>query len=115
MDQRSFMALYVMIACIVVIVVVGLLNSCGTSATGPRAVNDEATCDTTDYASAFIDGELCFTRLIECTFTIFDTVLVEAEPDTIILPPDLDCVADCLEINGLGHWRECLAVCLPAQ
>lgn len=34
------------------------------------------------------------------------------ETDTIYVQPDYPCIRECLELNGLGHWEDCLEGCL---
>ncbi len=109
--------------CVPFCIVVGLaFNSCDSSSTYPhRHIN--AVCDTTiTHGFQWVDDDsVCTTMLINCTFidtvevAVVDTLFVATPPDTIVVTPDFDCVADCLEVNGLGHWRECLSACLPAQ
>ncbi len=106
-------------------------NSCDSSClmSAGHAHETEAVCDTTlvhDFEWHHAHGDsVCATILIECLttqidtvqITVVDTVFVETPPDTIVVLPDFDCVQDCMEANppGLGHWRECLSACLPAQ
>ena len=82
-----------------------LLLSCdGVLVTGADAA---AECDTT----SFTDRGGTVQRTIRCVETVFITDCV----DTVYVAVDFDCVEDCLEVNGLGHWRECLEACRPAQ
>jgi hypothetical protein len=105
---------------------------------GPFYPSCIAECDTTRWVHETGDHTFEFVR-IECTVldTVWmrdtvevvvevppETVFVEvpSPPDTVYLPWDcsdpsilIGCVHDCLEINGLGHWRECLGECLAAR
>jgi len=44
-----------------------------------------------------------------------ETVFVGCPPETLFVMPDYECIRECIEINGRGHWEECLIGCLPAQ
>ena len=126
MSKKS--AVFIFVISVAIIVLAVFLASCDSSCIMSSGhAHDDAVCDTTlvygfDWHHAHGDS-VCATVLIECvttqtdtlTFTVIDTVFVESPPDTIVVAPDYACVADCIEINGLGHWRECLSACLPAQ
>ncbi len=106
--------------CIPFCIAVGLLfegcdSSCLMSAHGH---GDETACDTTWTWS---DSDSCKIRLIDCTTTVHDTTIVVetdtlfvAVTDTVIVLPNYASVEDCVKIRGLGHWRECLEVCVEA-
>ena len=44
-----------------------------------------------------------------------ETVWVPSPPETLYIAPNMECVEECVALNGLGHWRDCLAVCVEAQ
>lgn len=77
-------------------------QACGNGSVARPAWAD-ADCDTTFIK---VGDDEWRTRLIHCTTTVIETVFVAV---------DFECVEDCLEIKGLGHWRECLEVCVPAH
>ncbi len=62
-------------------------------------------CDTTRI------GGQWKTTIIECVKT--DTLYVTVT-DTLWIAPDYECFGDCIEIQGLGHWEECIRACIPA-
>lgn len=70
-------------------------------------------CDTTTTTLKLADGDWLRTVEIECT--VIETVFVATPPDTVYVQPDWECVRECVELNGLGHWRECLTACIPAR
>jgi len=113
------------------------LSSCDSGGTYSPQVPNEAACDTMMWTSEH--GEITsYFYKITCVYpeTVLvevpcDTVFVPSPPDTVYVPvdigcppclpdtvyiePDWSCVRECLEINGLGHWRECFGVCVPAR
>lgn len=120
--------------------VMAALFGCDMHGSGPYSprVPDDAACDTLQWTSTYQDSVLAYYFKITCVYpettyveTPCDTVFVPAppetvyvpvdivcppcQPDTLVVVPDWSCVEDCLAINGLGHWRECLMVCVPAR
>jgi hypothetical protein len=43
-----------------------------------------------------------------------DTLTV-VETDTVYIALDFECVEDCMDVHGIGHWRECLEVCVDVE
>ena len=81
----------------------------GTSGGGRRIVMPDSTMP-----------EPCDTIVVRDTISVHDTVrdtitVTVAVHDTVEILPDYSCIEDCLEVNGLGHWRECIEWCLPAR
>lgn len=107
-------------AALTLLVTGSLVVSCTDhSGYGPPAAEGDSACDTT-WSWYPLDGDSCRVRLIECTYTETDTIietdtLMVVEVDTVYIAPDFECVEDCLEVNGLGHWRECLEVCVNVE
>jgi hypothetical protein len=46
------------------------------------------------------------------TVTLYDTVTVYIPVPVECPERDWQCVVNCMEQNGLGHWRECLETCI---
>jgi hypothetical protein len=86
---------------------------------GPPADDGDSACDTT-WSWYLFDGDSCRVRLIECMYTETDTIievdtLTVVETDTVYIALDFECVEDCMDVNGIGHWRECLEVCVDVE
>lgn len=97
-----------LVAVIITLVFIsGLVTSLSCNNMGVAPVWADAECDTTRFVAA----DRHYIK-ITCVKTVTDTLYI-AITDTLYIDPNYPCIEDCLQINGLGHWQDCLEECLP--
>lgn len=60
------------------------------------------------------DSTATDTTMVPCATDTF-YIYIPVPPDTVYVLPSWDCIEECMEQNGLGHWRECLGACIEVH